>query len=103
MMSDSLPAETLEALAANIGEVVYIDVAKWHLYLNDAKLHMLVAQRLYPMVAEDRIVEDEIAKVLEDIPIPLGGGRQQLPLMQLIPTTCMADLVRALEDFKEQM
>lgn len=103
MMSDSPPAETLEALAANIGEVVYIDVAKWHLYLNDAKLHTLVAQRLYPMVAEDRIAEGDITKVLQEIPIPLGGGRKQLPLMELVPSSCIADLVRVLEDFKDQM
>lgn len=54
-MSYSASAETIEVLAANIGDVVYMDVAKWHLYLNDAKLHTLVAQRLYPMVEGDRI------------------------------------------------
>jgi len=102
-MSDSPPAETLETLAANIGEAVYIDVAKWHLYLNDAKLHTLVAQRLYPMVADNRIAEDDIAKTLQEIPIPLGGGRKQVPLLDLIPSTCMTDLVRVLEDFQEQM
>ncbi|MGF1460401.1 MAG: DUF3181 family protein [Leptolyngbyaceae cyanobacterium] len=102
-MSDSPPAETLEKLAANIGEVVYLDVAKWHLYLNDAKLHTLVAQRLYPMVADDRIAEAEISKVLQDIPIPLGGGRKQLPLMDLVPAGCMGDLLNVLEDFKAEM
>lgn len=102
-MTVSPPAETIEALAANIGEVVYIDVAKWHLYLNDAKLHTLVAQRLYPMVADDRIEESEISQVLQDIPIPLGGGRKQLPLMDLVPASCMGDLVRVLEDFKDRL
>lgn len=102
-MAYSPPAETIEALAANIGEVVYIDVAKWHLYLNDAKLHTLVAQRLYPMVEEDRISEVEITQILQDIPIPLGGGRQQLPLMDLVPTGCMSDLIRVLEDFKDRL
>ncbi|MDB9526636.1 DUF3181 family protein [Oscillatoria sp. CS-180] len=102
-MSYSASAETIETLAANIGEVVYMDVAKWHLYLNDAKLHTLVAQRLYPMVEDDRISESEIAKVLQDIPIPLGAGRKQLPLMDLIPASCMGDLVRVLEDFKDKI
>jgi len=102
-MSDSPPAETLETLAANIGEVVYIDVAKWHLYLNDAKLHTLVAQRLYPMVADDRIAQDGIVKVFQDIPIPLGGGQKQVPLMELVPAACLADLIRVLEDFKKQL
>lgn len=102
-MTYSPPAETIEALAANIGEVVYIDVAKWHLYLNDAKLHTLVAQRLYPMIEEDRISETAINQILQDIPIPLGGGRKQLPLLDLVPNSCISDLVRTLEDFKDRL
>lgn len=102
-MYDSPPAETLETLAANIGEAVYLDVAKWHLYLNDAKLHTLVAQRLYPLVADDRTSEGEVTKILQDISVPVGGGRQQLPLLTLIPAACMTDLLRVLEDFKDQL
>jgi len=102
-MSYSAPAETIEALAANIGDVVYIDVAKWHLYLNDAKLHTLVAQRLYPMIDEDRISEAEVTRILQDIPIPLAGGRKQMPLMDLVPMACMGDLLRVLEDFKANL
>lgn len=102
-MSFSAPAETIEALAANIGEVVYIDVAKWHLYLNDAKLHTLVAQRLYPMVAEDAIAESKIIQVLEAIPIPIGTGQQQVPLKNLVPAACIQDLMRVLEDFKDNL
>jgi hypothetical protein len=102
-MAYSPPAETIEALASNIGEVVYIDVAKWHLYLNDAKLHTLVAQRLYPTVEEGRITEADIEKVFADIPIPLGGGRRQVPLVDLVPNGCMSDLLRVLEDFKDRL
>ncbi|MEM6521538.1 MAG: DUF3181 family protein [Cyanobacteria bacterium P01_C01_bin.70] len=99
-MYDSPPAEVLETLAADIGEVVYIDVAKWHLYLNDAKLHTLVAQRLYPMLADGRTSEADIAPVLQDITVPIGAGRKQLPLMDLLPSVCISDLVRVLEDFE---
>jgi hypothetical protein len=102
-MAYSPPAETIETLAANIGEVVYIDVAKWHLYLNDAKLHTLVAHRLYPLVEDDRLSESDITQVLQDIPVPLGGGRQQMPLMDLIPTSCVSELVRVLEDFQDRL
>ena len=80
-MYDSPPAETLEKLAANIGEAVYLDIAKWHLYLNDAKLHTLVAQRLYPLVVGDRLGESDVTAVLRDITVPVAGGRQQMPLM----------------------
>ena len=100
-MSYSASAETIEVLAANIGDVVYMDVAKWHLYLNDAKLHTLVAQRLYPMVEDDRISEMEITRVLQDIPISLGAGRQQVSLSDLVPVACLGDLIRVLEDFKD--
>ena len=102
-MTYSPPAETIEALAASVGEVVYIDVAKWHLYLNDAKLHTLTAQRLYPLIADDRISEPEITKILQDIPVPLGGGSKQLPLMDLVPRGCLSDLLRVLEDFKDKI
>lgn len=102
-MSYSPSAETIEALAANIGEVVYMDVAKWHLYLNDAKLHTLVAQRLYPVIAGNRISESEITRVLQEIPIPLGAGRKQLPLLELVPSACIGDLIRVLEDFKDKL
>ncbi|MEO1299815.1 MAG: DUF3181 family protein [Cyanobacteria bacterium J06636_16] len=102
-MSYSAPVESIESLAANIGEAVYMDVAKWHLYLNDAKLHTLVAQRMYPLIADGRITEDEIGKVLADIPVPLGAGRKQVSLLDLIPSTCMSSLVRVLEDFQDQL
>ncbi len=102
-MYDSPPAETLEKLAANIGEVVYLDIAKWHLYLNDAKLHTLVAQRLYPLVVGDRIGKSDVTPVLKDITVPVGGGRQQVSLLDLMPSTCMGDLLRVLEDFQDQL
>lgn len=102
-MSYSAPIEAIESLAANIGEAVYIDVAKWHLYLNDAKLHTLVAQRMYTLVEEGRISEAEVSRVLEDIPVPLGAGRKKIPLMDLIPSTCIGALIRVLEDFQDQL
>lgn len=40
--------EIIEALAAEIGENVYMDIAKWHLYLSDAHLHTVLAEQLYP-------------------------------------------------------
>lgn len=102
-MSYSVPAETIETLAANIGEVVYLDVAKWHLYLNDAKLHTLAAQRLYPLVVEGRITEAEITPILLDMRIPVGAGRQHIPLLDLMPSTCMGSLIQVLEAFQDKL
>jgi hypothetical protein len=54
-------------------------------------------------VAEDRISEAEVTQVLQDIPIPLGAGRTQVSLMDLVPANCMADLIKVLEDFKDEI
>ncbi len=99
----SIPTETLEALAADIGEAVYIDVAKWHLYLNDANLHTQLAEQLYPLVENDRIAAAEITAVLQGMAVPLGGGRNTIPLRDLIPTTCEQALKQVLEDFKDRL
>lgn len=102
-MSLSISEAALETLAASIGEVAYIDVAKWHLYLNDAKLHKLVAQRLYPMIEGDRISEADISQALQEISIPIAAGRKQIPLADLVPTVCLGDIAEALEAFKAQL
>lgn len=103
MASYASPSETLEALAAEIGEAVYMEIAKWHLYLNDARLHTLLAQRLYPMVEENRLSAAAVTQVLEDITIPLGGGRRQVPLRDLLPSGCENELMRVLEDFQAKL
>ncbi|MGD1919381.1 MAG: DUF3181 family protein, partial [Pleurocapsa sp.] len=66
--------QDIENLAAKIGEVVYIDVAKWHLYLNDAKLHTVVAEKVYPLLEDNSLSEDGVSSILQSIPIKLGGG-----------------------------
>jgi hypothetical protein len=93
------PAETLEALAADIGEVVYMDIAKWHLYLNDAKLHTLLAEKFFPLIDDNQLSAAAVTEVLKSTEVVIGGGRRQLPLQDLIPTSCEADLLRVLEDF----
>ncbi|MGB3135231.1 MAG: DUF3181 family protein, partial [Nodosilinea sp.] len=56
-MSNASTARAIETLAAAIGDKVYLDVAKWHLYLSDAKLHTSLAEKLYPLVTGDKVSE----------------------------------------------
>lgn len=95
--------QAIEALAAEIGDKVYIDVAKWHLYLENAKLHVVLAERLYPMLSEGNLDESKVLKVLQDIPIALGGGKREIPLVDLLPRSCQTELIRILEEFQRQM
>lgn len=95
--------ETLESLAAEIGENIYIDIAKWHLYLGVAKLHTPLAEKLMPLVSDGNITEDAVTEVLQGIPIKLGGGRKTLPLSDLLPMQCLVNLVDLLEEFQRNL
>lgn len=99
-MSAPNASENIEALAAEIGENIYMDIAKWHLYLGVAKLHVPLAEKLMPMVASNDISEDNVTKVLAEVPIKLGGGRKTVALSDLLPMQCLVNLVDLLEDYQ---
>ncbi|MGV0025907.1 DUF3181 family protein [Phormidesmis priestleyi] len=96
-------SEAIENLSAEIGENVYIDVAKWHLYLSDAHLHTVLAEKLHPLLSSGSIQEDQILKVLQSIPIKLGGGKREVPLSDLVPTQCQVNLMDLLEKFQRNL
>ncbi len=108
-MTNTNMSREIEALAAEIGERIYIDVAKWHVYLGDVhhdgdkRLHTLLAERFYPMLEEAEFDADRMTSVLQDISIPLGGGKRSLSLAEVIPTSCERQLTDLLEDFQRQM
>jgi hypothetical protein len=95
--------QAIESLAAEIGENVYIDIAKWHLYLSDAHLHTVVAQQLYSMLEDGDLDADRVAQVLQGIPVKLGGGKREVPLADLIPMQCQVQLMDVLEEFQRNM
>ncbi|MEH2399930.1 DUF3181 family protein [Nostoc sp.] len=99
-MAKTNTTELLEALAAEIGENVYIDIAKWHLYLSNAKLHTLVAEQLYPLITSNNVNEDQVIKVLKSIPVKIGGGKNELPLIDLLPLQSQVTLVDILEKYQ---
>ncbi|BAZ52521.1 hypothetical protein NIES4103_51830 [Nostoc sp. NIES-4103] len=102
-MAKTNTTELLEALASEIGENVYIDIAKWHLYLSDAKLHTVVAEQLYPLMTSNTVTEDRVIQVLESIPVKIGGGRRELPLLDLLPLQCQVNLVDILEKYQREL
>ena len=95
--------QDIETLAAKIGETVYIDVAKWHLYLNDAKLHVVVAEKVYPLLEENSLSEDRVIEILRDIPVKLGGCVTELSLDKLLPMQCKVDLLDLLEEYQQDL
>ena len=95
--------QAIESLAAEIGGNVYIDIAKWHLYLRDAHLHTVVAQQLYSMLEDGNLDADRVGQVLQGIPVKLGGGKREVPLADLIPMQCQVQLMDVLEEFQRKM
>jgi hypothetical protein len=102
-MARTNTTESIEALAAEIGQNVYMDIAKWHLYLSDAHLATIVAERVYPLLTNKTLDESEVVQILEDIPVQLGGGKKQVPLIDLLPTRCQVNLMDILEEFQRSM
>lgn len=102
-MAKTNTTELLETLAAEIGENVYIDISKWHLYLSDAKLHTVVAEKVYPLITSKSVNEDQVIKILESIPVKIGGGRTELPLLNLLPLQCQVILVDILEKYQREI
>ncbi|MBD1833935.1 DUF3181 family protein [Cyanobacteria bacterium FACHB-472] len=102
-MAKANTSEAIEALAAEIGENIYIDIAKWHLYLRDAHLHTVLAEQLYPMLLNDSLQEDRVLQVLENIPVKLGGGKREVPLIDLLPMQCQVNLMDLLEEYQRNL
>lgn len=102
-MANSNPTREIETLAAEIGDKVYIDVAKWHLYLSDAHLHTTVAEQVYPLLENKSLNSEQVENILQRICVKLGGGRTELPLLQLLPQTAIGDLMDLLEEYQKQL
>ena len=96
-------SEAIETLAAEIGENIYIDVAKWHLYLSDAHLHTVIAEKVYPLIEDNSLSEDKVSQILGEIPIKLGGGKRELPLIDLLPMQCQVRLMDLLEEHQNNL
>lgn len=92
--------EIIEAIASEIGENVYLDIAKWHLYLSDAHLHTVVAEQVYPLLINNSLDEDRVIQILQNIPVKIGGGKRELPLIDLLPMQCQVNLMDILEKYQ---
>lgn len=102
-MAKQSNTEVIEALAAEIGENVYMDIAKWHLYLSDAHLHTVIAEQVYPMLTSNSLEEDRVVQILQGIPVKIGGGKREIPLIDLLPRQGQVNLMDILEKYQRKM
>jgi len=102
-MTNINSSRAVESLASEIGQTVYIDVAKWHLYLSDAKLHTVLAEQLYPLLVNKELTEGRVQQILQATSVKLGGGKRELPLTDLIPMQAQVSLLDLLEEFQRNL
>lgn len=95
--------EVIEAMASEIGENVYMDIAKWHLYLSDAHLHTQLAEQLYPILTAKSLDEDRVLHILQSIPIKIGAGKKEVPLLDFLPMQCQVNLMDLLEEYQRNL
>ena len=101
-MAKTNTSEAIETLAAEIGDNVYIDIAKWHLFLREAHLHTVIAERVYPILLDNSLDETKVLQILADISVKIGG-RRDIPLADLIPTASQVNLMDILEEYQRKM
>lgn len=99
----SASTRQIETLAAAIADKIYLDVAKWHLYLGDAHLHTPLAEAFFPELEARAIDEAKVEAILRQTSITLGAGRTIVPLRDLIPQAVQADLYELLLDFQHEL
>jgi hypothetical protein len=93
----SLPAADLRELEVSLGERLYLQLAGWHLYLNDAGLAQTLAIECAARL--DQGAEIAARQALEAVQVPIGGGATRLPLARFVPTGQLRDLEEVLEPF----
>ena len=72
-------------------------------YLSDAKLHLNLAEKFYPILIEEVPSEGQVLEILQGVPVKLGAGRKQVPLIDLLPMQCQTDLMEVLAEFREKI
>jgi hypothetical protein len=54
-------------------------------------------------MVEKRLTEAAVTAVLQGFAVPVGGGRAQVPMLDLLPIACQRGLQSLLEDFAERL
>ncbi len=101
-MTISNNTEIIESLSDEIAENIYIQVAKWHLYLGDAKLSNIVAEKSYPLIIDQSINKQKVTEMLNNILVGIGEGNSEISLTQLLPQKCQQDLLKILQEFQDK-
>jgi hypothetical protein len=86
-------------LAENIGRDCHVDVNGWHLFLKDMKpqgsFHQGLANVVIGTIVKNgkKCSEEDMTEILKTVKVPLGGGKMEASLFDLMPKRCVDDFV----------
>jgi hypothetical protein len=49
------------------------------------------------------VTGDKVNEILAQVIVPLGGGRKEVPLVELLPVACQASLLDILQEFARNL
>ena len=81
-----------------ISEKIFIKIEKWNLYLGDAGLSRCLAIECISNLNKS---SQEAAKLsLNKIKVKIGDGKETIPLLRLVTSSQISDLVDIFDDLK---
>lgn len=86
-----------DALAHELGNVWALEGGE---QVACCRARTLLSPSTTQLVADRGYSEAAITEVLSRVPVTLGKGKVQLPLIDLIPSSSLRDLYRAVEDYE---
>ncbi len=86
-----------DALAHELGNVRCMNM---HMFTDTLSPPRTPNNKTPQLVADQGYSEAAITQVLSRVPVSLGKGKVQLPLLDLIPSSSLRDLYRAVEDYE---
>ena len=96
-------------LANDIGRDCYVDLNGWHLFLKDMKpqgsFHTGLANVLVATIVKNgnKCDERDVTEILKTVKVPLGGGKIEASLFELMPKRCVEDFVDIAKKYADDM
>ena len=96
-------------LANDIGRDCYVDLNGWHLFLRDMKpqgsFHTGLANVVVATIIKNgnKCDERDVTEILKTVKVPLGGGKIEASLFELMPKRCVEDFVDIAKKYADDM
>ena len=87
----------LADLEVSIADQIYLQIAKWRLYLGDAGLAKSLAIECFAYL--DGPPDQAVSKALKSVKVPIADGTKTLPLEELIPDGQVVELIEIISPY----